>query len=91
MRGHLSMSDKSHADATRGRNPGLACRCCGEPIGVYEPLIAIERGRPRRTSRAAEPTLVRTPGEYRHADCHKRYTEPSPRAPPEVCESVLAG
>ncbi len=31
------------------------CTRCGEVIGVYEPLILIERGEPRETSRAAEP------------------------------------
>jgi hypothetical protein len=29
------------------------CRHCGEPIGVYEPLIALVEGRAHETSRAA--------------------------------------
>ena len=57
---------------------------------MYERLIAIERGRARRPSRAAEPALTTTPGEYRHLDCHERHTQPRPRVPLQSRESVLA-
>ena len=45
------------------------CRHCGEVIGVYEPMIVLREGRPRRTSRAAEATSS-TSGECYHEDCY---------------------
>ncbi len=74
------MNDNRHVGAICGPTSGLRCRCCGEPIGVYEPLIAIERERVRGTSRAAEPALATTPGEYRHLGCHERQGKPAPEA-----------
>lgn len=66
------MNDNGHIHATPGPYHGLRCGLCGEAIGVYEPLIAIEHGRARQTSRAAEPALASAPGDYRHLDCHER-------------------
>jgi hypothetical protein len=72
--------------------PGPRCSCCGEPVGVYEPLVAIERGRARQTSRAAEPAIATTPGEYRHLACHAHRAQPRSQAPRELREeSALAG
>lgn len=100
------MSDTGHAQAqgapqvTGGRVAGPVCSCCGESIGVYEPLIAVERGRARRTSRAAEPQIATSPGEYRHLECHVlrgRAAEQDARehmrthGPAHARESVLAG
>ena len=45
----------------------LRCACCGDVIGVYEPLIALAGGRARETSLAAEAV----PAEGR-ADCYHR-------------------
>jgi hypothetical protein len=65
------MNDNNgHIADRRVPRPGPRCDVCGEPIGVYEPLIAIERGRARRTSRASEPGIGRAAGEYRHRECH---------------------
>jgi hypothetical protein len=30
------------------------CKHCGDVIGAYEPMVVIDAGRPRGTSRAAE-------------------------------------
>jgi hypothetical protein len=65
-----SMNDNGHIADRRAPRPGPCCDVCGEPIGVYEPLIAIERGRARRTSRASEPGIGTAAGEYRHRECH---------------------
>lgn len=81
------MGENGHIHAKLAPEPRLRCSCCGQVIGVYEPLIAIERGRVRRSSRAAEPELATTPGEYRHLACHERRAQPRP-APRE---SALAG
>ena len=43
------------------------CRHCGEPIGVYEPLIALVEGRAHETSRAAGHR-----SDDRDADCYHR-------------------
>jgi|CZKG01.1.fsa_nt_gi hypothetical protein len=45
----------------------LNCHHCGEPIGVYEPLVTFMDGRPRETSRAAEGH----PGRLRDACFHR--------------------
>jgi hypothetical protein len=71
--------------------PGSECRCCGEPIGVYEPLVAIERGRARMTSRAAEPAISATPGEYRHLACHEAVASADAEPLTQPRESSLAG
>ena len=46
------------------------CLRCGEPIGVYEPLVVVIEGTPRTTSRAAEPAIAAAPGEHYHLACH---------------------
>ena len=46
------------------------CRRCGEPIGVYEPLVVVVDGAARLTSRAAEPAVSTAPGEHYHFECH---------------------
>jgi hypothetical protein len=84
------MSDNGHIRVASGRAPGPRCSRCGEPIGVYEPLVVIERGRARRTSRAAEPEIATAPGEYRHLACHEHRAPSRPRAPRELRESALA-
>jgi hypothetical protein len=86
-----SMNGTLDIHATSGRTPRPECVLCGEPIGVYEPLVTIERGRARTTSRAAEPALSTTAGEYRHLACHERHAQPRPRAAKEARESSLAG
>jgi hypothetical protein len=53
----------------------LSCRRCGEPIGVYEPLIALLDGRPRETSRAAEPIPAHVGGECYHRACFEQAQE----------------
>lgn len=55
-------------------SPGSAgircCRECGEPIGVYEPMVYAAGELIRRTSRALEPQLEATgPGLLFHAAC----------------------
>jgi hypothetical protein len=45
------------------------CEWCGDRIGVYEPIVVVERSGFRKTSLAREPEL-RTAGEaLLHADC----------------------
>jgi hypothetical protein len=46
------------------------CAHCDELIGVYEPLVVVQRGEVRMTSRAAEPQLEGR-GEYYHGFCHE--------------------
>jgi hypothetical protein len=46
------------------------CPCCGEVIGVYEPLIVVEDSGPRSSSFAAEPQLARAGGERYHRACY---------------------
>jgi hypothetical protein len=59
------------------------CRHCGEPIGVYEPLVVVTDGIARTSSRAGEPAISTRPGEYYHLACHARHQE---RPPPEAEE-----
>jgi hypothetical protein len=49
-----------------------SCRDCGEPIGVYEPLIALVEGQPRETSRAAQTHLGELAAECYHRACYER-------------------
>ena len=49
----------------------IRCRHCGEVIGVYEPLIAVERGSARESSLAREPALAYEPVARYHRDCHE--------------------
>ncbi len=51
----------------------LLCELCGERIGVYEPIVAIEDDVPRETALAREPELLRTRPKVMHALCaHRR-------------------
>jgi hypothetical protein len=48
------------------------CAVCGEALGVYEPIVVIERGRePRVTSRAVENDLNLGEGVVVHRDCYR--------------------
>jgi hypothetical protein len=78
------MNDGAHIHATGAPDLRLRLRCslCGEAIGVYEPLIAIERGRARQSSCAAEPEIGSAAGEFRHRECHERRSAPAPREAP---------
>jgi hypothetical protein len=61
-------------------NARLLCHRCGEPIGVYEPLLTLLDGRPHETSRAAEPRDARLlNGECFHRDCFEaiEFSEPT--------------
>jgi hypothetical protein len=47
--------------APTSQNPAQGaplCEVCGEPLGVYEPLVEVRGERIRRTSRAAAPDLL---------------------------------
>jgi hypothetical protein len=47
----------------------VRCRRCGDVIGVYEPMIALVGGEPRRTSRAAAHERGGSEQECYHAAC----------------------
>jgi hypothetical protein len=51
--------------------PPLRCDRCGDLIGVYEPLVALEDGTARGTSLAAEGHAGGA-ATYRHRACHLR-------------------
>ncbi len=46
------------------------CRHCEEVIGVYEPMVVLDEGRARRTSRAAERDGGELVGECYHHACY---------------------
>ena len=46
------------------------CAHCREPIGAYEPMITIEDGQARQTSRTAEIRAGRFASERYHQACH---------------------
>ncbi len=48
------------------------CSRCGTVLGVYEPLVCVVDGRVRRTSRAADPALIRRAEACYHAACYER-------------------
>jgi hypothetical protein len=48
------------------------CLLCGEPIGAYEPAVAIDGNTARETSRANEPTR---PDELYHLACWNAVNE----------------
>jgi hypothetical protein len=53
------------------------CRHCGEPMGVYEPVVHVVQGRPIKTSRAAEPTLSTDPSAViYHFLCYGLISQP---------------
>jgi hypothetical protein len=47
----------------------LRCRRCQDVIGVYEPMIVLDEGRARTTSRAAERDLEVRVQECYHEAC----------------------
>jgi len=46
------------------------CAHCSEPIGAYEPMITVEGGRARRTSRTVEIRAGRLAPEHYHHACY---------------------
>jgi hypothetical protein len=56
----------------------LRCVQCGDVIGVYEPLVAIEPQGPHLTSVAAEPGGFSVGAACFHAACHERMSADSP-------------
>lgn len=55
----------------------VRCAHCQEVIGVYEPLIVLDAGEPRETSRAAEPMLPLDGAEHYHRTCYlERFSQP---------------
>jgi hypothetical protein len=49
------------------------CPICGEPLGMYEPIVDVDGDRVRRTSRAAEPDLsCGGAGSCYHARCFEQ-------------------
>ncbi|MGO9489019.1 MAG: hypothetical protein ACLQBB_08360 [Solirubrobacteraceae bacterium] len=44
------------------------CRVCGDPIGMYEPLVVLAEGETRETSRLEEPG-GRPAGDLYHRSC----------------------
>ncbi|HTQ69029.1 MAG TPA: hypothetical protein VMI13_10100 [Solirubrobacteraceae bacterium] len=47
------------------------CAHCAELLGAYEPIVGVEHGQARRTSRAAELRAGRSPaGEAYHEGCY---------------------
>lgn len=58
-------------EGTRKLNQ-LHCRHCGQPIGVYEPLVALVEGSAHETSRAAEPAACDSSAPCYHAGCYEQ-------------------
>jgi hypothetical protein len=56
--------------ASRNHEEPLRCARCGDVIGIYEPLVLVEGLGQRLTSRAAEPEVMHTPGDFFHGACH---------------------
>ena len=47
----------------------LRCPACGDALGIYEPVVAITRGRGRVTSLAREPDAVAVAEALVHRTC----------------------
>lgn len=45
------------------------CSACGDALGVYEPLVAIDRGSARITSLAREPEAESVASALVHRSC----------------------
>jgi hypothetical protein len=58
----------------------LRCRHCEDVIGVYEPMIVLDNGRARDTSRAAEQDDAGLVGECYHSACYAQAHGESPGA-----------
>jgi len=54
------------------------CPACQDVIGVYEPLVHVLDRVARRTSRAAEPTVLSQPGRCYHLVCYLRLSDEPP-------------
>jgi len=52
--------------------PRPRCELCGEPIGIYEPLVIRFLDGAHRTSFAAEPELLQTEETCYHGECSQR-------------------
>lgn len=54
----------------------VRCALCGEPLGVYEPLVEVNGSEIARTSRAARPDLpAAAAGSSFHAACFAQQQE----------------
>ena len=51
------------------------CALCGEPLGIYEPLIQLDGEKIIRTSRAARPDLPFFADSSFHAGCFEERQE----------------
>ena len=56
------------------------CRHCKDVIGVYEPIVVVRDGDPRRTSRAAEQDLASDISECYHSACYSEAHCEDPQA-----------
>jgi len=56
----------------------LRCAHCGDVIGVYEPLVALDDGRARETSLAAEAAHANGHGDCYHRACYDAYRHTRP-------------
>jgi len=66
------------SDGKRRVSETLRCHCCGEVIGVYEPLVTLIEGRPYETSRALAPDTVDSANDCYHRACYERLDNPAP-------------
>lgn len=57
-------------------NVTLRCRHCDDVIGLYEPMIVLRAGHPRKTSRTAELAagvpLTESAGAFYHDACYQQ-------------------
>ncbi len=56
----------------------LRCQHCKDVIGVYEPMIVVDHGRPRETSIAADGEARSTNGACYHRCCFARVQREAP-------------
>ncbi len=49
-----------------------SCGICGDRLGVYEPVVVIDKSGPRITAQAAEPDLPLREGACFHKVCFER-------------------
>ena len=60
---------RMEASAVSALDSTPRCALCNDAIGVYEPALVIENGRPRRTSLAREPLLGTPRTTLMHLRC----------------------
>jgi hypothetical protein len=48
------------------------CPACHDVLGVYEPIMHVTDASARLTSRAVEPVVSSSEGEWYHLDCYER-------------------